>query len=294
MLKKETMYSVIFAVYGLNRKGDTVEERKKVKQDKETYRKLIRRRFEKLFPGKSWDDLSQSEKDVFVYVDIKEDILERYVGDKHKKETITRKIDEKLKTILNERLLVEHNRKKYNKFRTDYYKPEDSDTPKRKAYDKFCEDLTDINCHVPIPSYNEWIQWNEKAISESGTPLRIYDCLNDFYYNSGLENTQVKNNVSQAEVDHVVVEILKNIIEEEWGIEINIPKIRECLTFVKNNEFDEYEEIPDEYNSFLETEKNISKEEQERYIAEKTKYYMYMEMLKNLDFVIKKETADGE
>lgn len=274
MAKKETMYDIIFGVYEL-KKGS--------KGDKEKYRKFITRRFEKKFPNKSWDNISQLEKDIFAYVDVKEDILERYV-DESKKKRIIKRIDEKLKTILNERMLAEHNKKVFNEYRTDYYKPEASETPKRKAYDEFCKDLLDINSHVPIPGYDEWVRRNEKATKENGTPLRIYDFIMDFY-----ANVDSQNEVTQAEVDHVVIEILRKVIEEKWGIEINVPKIRECLSFIKNNEYDEFEEIPIEYDASLETEKNISREEWQKYIASNAQYYKYMTMLRKLDFYSKKD-----
>lgn len=297
MAKKETMYSVIFDIYEL--KDGT-------KQQKETYRKLIKRRFEKFFPDESleehspdesleehsldnrWKKLSPLEKDKFVYIDIKEDIFERYVGDKNKKENISKKIDEKLKTIFEDRVLAEHNKKVFNEYRTDYYNPEDSDTPKRKAYDEFCKDLFDINNLVPRPSYDEWVQWNEKAIKVGGTPLRIYDYIKSYY-----NDLDLQKDVSQAEVDHVVIEILRKFIDEEWGIEINIPKIRECLSFIKNNEFNEFERVATKDDDFLEMRKSISEEEWQKYITNKAQYYNYMEMLRKLDFYVERK-MDGK
>lgn len=286
MAKKETMYDIIFDIYEL--KDDSI-------QKKEKYRKLIKRRFEKLFHWKNWEELSQTEKNTFVYIDLKEDMFHHYVTENTKQKRIAKKIDEKLREILCPEYLMEHNRKNANMFRTDYYKPEDSDTPKRKAYAEFCRDLSAINSRVPIPGFDEWIQQNERArASEQGRGLRIYDYVMDFYYNPGSQNAESKNKVSQTEVDHVVVEILKKKIEEELGIEINIPKIQECLSFIKNNEFEEFEEMPTEYDSSPETEKNISKEEQQKYIEDSNRYFMYLEMLRNLEFVEKKETTGKE
>lgn len=284
MAKEETMYDVIFPVYELDRDS---------KQAKEKYRKLLRGRFEDKFPGKGWDDISQEEKDVFVFVDIREDMFEHYVKDITVQKRVSGRIDEKLRTIFDQRKSVEHNRRIDIMFRTDYYKPEDSDTPKRKAYAKFCKDLSGINGYVPIPEYDEWVQWNERSIKGRGTPLRIYDCIKDYYDSLNAEHSGIKNAVSQPEIDHVVLEILKERIEKKLGFEINIPKIRECLTFIKNHEFDEFEHVPAKAGSELEGGENAGTGERRKEMEDNARYIMYEEMLKKLDFVTEKET-DGE
>lgn len=283
MAKNETMYDVIFPVYELDKDS---------KQEKEKYRKLLRGRFEKKFPRKGWDNISQAEKDVFVFVDIREDMFNYYVTDPAIQKRVLQRIDEKLKTMFSQTMSVKHNRRVDIEFRTDYYKPKDSDTPKRKAYAEFCKDLSNVNRHVPIPEYNEWVQWNERAIKGSGTPLTIHDCVMSFYDSLDSEYARVKNAVSQSEIDHVVLEILKGKFEKELGFEINIPKIKECLTYIKNHAFEESEYVPTEVDSALGGGKNASLEEQQKEMEENARYIMYKEMWDNLDFVTEKETGD--
>lgn len=288
MKKQETIYDYVFEIYGL---------KKHTKALKEKYRKTIRKRFEKFYPGRTWKGLSPAEKVLFACHDIRKEMFQRYFKEatQTEKDTANENIDKKIEEVLrgDSYLLVKHNRNMDNMFEKVYYNPEDSNYAKKKKYEEFCSDLSDINSRISAPGYEEWVNWNKDA-ANGKTPPRLYDYVMSFY--NDMERVDMEYTVQQSDVDHVVIEILKKVIEDklEIKIEIDIPKIKECLFYLHNpNPYyvKESERLPSEFDSFLkgeadsssESKKDISREEQER-LRNDNRYLLYLKMLENLDF----------
>lgn len=262
MAKKETVYDVAFEVYELT-KADV--------NTKHTIRKYIRENLKKTFQGKEWTELSELEKDRFIFIIIRDKMINNYM-DKAKRYRLNRKIDK----ILNERLIrADIEIEKYNdmmsKIYDVYYKESDTDIEKMEAYKQFCNDLSDVNKFISIPTYDEWVIGAK----------RIYDYVMDFTSQTHMESNSEYRPATQSQIDHVIIKMILKIISDKLNMCVNISKIDECLSFLNNFQVEDFEELLHEYNPKL----NLTKDEQNSIIEENKKYMIYKKMLEDLDFL---------
>lgn len=265
---KDSIYDAVFEVYEL---------RYKTLKEKDTVRRFIKRAFKKSFKDRTdWSALSQYEKNYFIYIIIKDTMLARYV--KPIKQSV--KIRQKINNFLSETLFLADNQQaKYNEtmseIHTIYYQDSNSKNEQRKKYKEFCDTLSSINDKVPIPAFEEWLSEN------ASKPLRIYDYIMSFYRE--IEEQYFAGNTpscSQAEVDHVLLQILVKIVAKEHDIEINTSLIEECLSYLNNYHIQDFEPFLAEYDPAL----PLSKEKQHEIIKGNKKYMHYKTMLDNLNF----------
>lgn len=67
MAKKPTIHTDIFAAYQLTNLSN---------EEKETIRHHIRKIMPKEFKGKKWEDIPQIDKDMFIYIDARDYLME--------------------------------------------------------------------------------------------------------------------------------------------------------------------------------------------------------------------------
>lgn len=264
MPKKQTLYSKIFETYELTHADIP---------SKEKIRKYIKRKLKTSFPNKNWDDLSILEQERFVYIEIREKFINDYV-DFHKQNRITNKINRlTADAMLKADMKIREENDEISKVFKTHYKETDSDSDKQDAYNQFCKDMKIFNKHMTIPSYDKWIKdpltiyeyWMYHAI----TPMEIEAYEDDN-----------RLDVPQSEIDSVILKIILPPILKELRLTINIPMIKEALTFIRDFEL-ELEPLTEylvEYDPSL----SLSKARQLDIIEQNKKYFTYKDMLADL------------
>ncbi|WP_026524151.1 hypothetical protein [Butyrivibrio sp. MB2005] len=266
MSKIETVYDVVFEIYGLKQAS---------KPTKEKIRSLVKRHLEKNYAGKTWNELSKIEKDAFVYITIRQKILDKYVdASKHNK--INKRIDDYLKnqfSILESDLALRKHNSIIGAIYEQYYNPDDTESVKREKYQLLCHAIHNKNAKAPTPSFDDWCN----------NPLRPYDYIRTYEESDFYEEDDTIE-ATQAEIDHVILQTLLKEYSSNSNSFIDTDKIKECLTFLKNVPFDVSDnELLDKYDPTI----NLPPEEQERIIQANRRYFAYLKMLKDLDFIKK-------
>ena len=255
MAKKETVYDRVFDLYGL--KSAPTATKAKI-------RKFIRRRLIKAYQTTDWAKLSDREKDYFLYVAIREDMLDNYVDDSKHKKIITT-IDNYLEqTLLYSQMDVQlHNDSVAHIFEKRF-----SESTKEEDYQWLCKTIHAFNERIPCPSFEEW----EKR------PLRPYDYIAS-YENEPPEIKQ-EYEPQQSRIDHIILQVLLKVIKEHIGIEVDTELIEECLTYLDNHEIDQYASRLEKPDPSL----TIPIEEQDKLIRGDLLYTTYKKMLETLSF----------
>lgn len=190
-----------------------------------TFRRTINRHIENAFKeqGKiKWEQLTEQEKDMFLYVFEKDKLFEMARTSNAKKE----KINEKIKDSW---LLESNDIKLHNKKESDYdkqfYDEKQTEEQKKTAYKGLVKafgkyDIRDVS----IPTYDEWVKEHHT--------IREY-CK---YYEEMLiaEDVYDAKQVEESRVDHVLFRTLMKYINEDlFGeVEIDTDMIRRALTFI--------------------------------------------------------------
>lgn len=260
--KEKAIYRYIFGIYSLN-ENPLINTKAK----KEKARKMITRRYLKNFGEKDWQDLLEYEKLQFSCITIKEKMLD-YIDP-----SFENKIEDKINRLLSEYMHeAETTIRKLNTYNEIAFKrfcPEDADDcVKEEAYKEFVETLNEFHPKIEPPSKESWFLHR----------YRIYDCvmnyrdeiMSEILNKSNEEMFPPEQNVTKAEVDHVIVRMLfkeRNAkIKEERGIDLEA--IEESLYIIKNYQifFNEWDMI---------------------YPSEEAKsYFTCKKRLENLDFYL--------
>lgn len=260
-------------------------------KEKDTAQKYLKRTLEKQFPGRKWNELSELEKELFIYFYITDYMIKKCVP-ANKQERIKEKIEAHVSGVyLNAANAIY--REKTLRSRYFYDKPafdaiaDDNEKAKAKkdAYKQFTKALQKVSPDTPVPSLEEWATDNEEA------PKNIKDYeLRHILSHEAVEPEPIKTEpkASQADIDHVLLMTIVKILREQKIADIDVEKIEKCLTFI--NAFHECPIHPLmlRYDADLETGKGgnlkMTKEEQEEYIKRCQDYLYYMGMLDNLSF----------
>lgn len=280
-----SVHKEVFKLYEIaQEKAYTTEARKKVKYKKEKVRKTVNRALNDAFNGKEWNELTDLEQKRFLCIIIKEKILKLYV-DKSKHNRIRQKIDAYADKAFIEAATVLHRYNKQASTLNEYFYSETyNEDEKKKAYNEFCYELQKYNAKIPVPSYDEWVHDNEKALNDLSRPLTIYNYARD-YYNDSYHDTDENEQdyfASQQEIDHIIIKTLL----KELSIKIDVKKIKKCLEAVhamQCRNLGENDELLLEYDDTL----SIDRETQQNMIDENIEYQICQTTLDKLDFVIK-------
>lgn len=260
MAKRKELYEKAFKIYELNNKTDNQEH---------TIRNYIKKKLKKVY-NKEWDKLTQLEQERFLYVIIRQDMLDRYVPEgNHKK--INKKIDKYLSdSLLIEKKLIEEFNQTNDDIRTNYDLSNQTDEAKKERYNHFCNSLNKKSPNTTPPSFNEWCK----------NPISAYSYLNSMY--SEERTSQSSYNVSESEVDHVIIKTLVKALRDKQNIDIDVDLIKECLQY-KNDfcTFDPFDPIQTEVDPNI----NMPKDKQETIINENLEYFRHMRILEALDFI---------
>lgn len=268
MAKKETVHDIVFKVYGLKNADD---------DKKDAIRKYIKRQLKKEH-SYDWEEFNSIEKDTFIYITIRQTMLERYVTDEGKRKKINQSIDNYLnETLLDSIKPLKTYNSKIDALFENHFDSTDCESVMKQKYIHLCNTINKYNPMVPKPSFEEWKRF----------PCRPFDYIESFQHDP-TQYSDTKDYPSQAEIDHVIIRLLLKIVQEKANIEIDVPLIIETLTFLKNFETNNYDSLLNEYDPTI----NIPKEEQDKLIHYNRQYILYKQMLDNLDFIKKKDGTD--
>lgn len=238
-MKHGINYQSIYQTYGLQYKG---------KKFIENVHDCINRVYEKSeYKDKTWQQLSPDEQNSFIYIDIYERMLKNYFPNPEDAQTLEkqRELDYKKQYLAEMNEILSHNRaiKHLYDTRQDYEaRVAEVNMPQNvishKAYNSFRRSLSEFATFQKIelcpPSEEEWLKL------ENG--YRIYDLYMDYLDSSRIHYSTDTIDVTQTEIDHVILLTIMKIIKEKWKKEIDVASIKECLSLVSNSTL-EYTEL---------------------------------------------------
>lgn len=277
-------YEGIFSVYEI-KWGYNKQKKKNAAE------KYLKRALDKCYPGRKWNELSEAERERFIYVHITEYMIEKCVPPNNQK-----RIREKIEAHVSGVYLNAANGiyiEKSLRSRYFYDKPtfdaiaDDNEKAKakEKAYKQFTEAMQKVSTDTPVPSLEEWAADNEEA------PKNINDYeLRHILSHEAIEPEPVKteSKASQADIDHVLLMTIVKILKEQKIADIDVGKIEKCLTSINTFHECPIHPLMLQYDPDLETGKGgnlkMTKEEQEECIKRCQDYLHYMGMLDNLSF----------
>lgn len=262
MAKKPTIHTDIFEAYRLTGLSPNV---------KETIRHHIRKIMPEAFQGKKWEEIPQLEKDMFIYMDARDYLME-YVPEIYRKEVsgrVKRKIRDAFLDVT--AAIRDHNESVSPE---PYFTEGDSEEKKKQAFKRFQKDYLK---HFGEETHMEYEAWanqypdesHSKRASISPFALAVYACeaAEDEEMESML-NPEKASSINRS-VNSTLLNTICQIVEQRFHVTIDKKKIRDCLTFL-------YDYTGNE--GFHEWLPRDEKNENDK------KYEMYRHMLDHLDF----------
>lgn len=277
-------YKLIFDIYELSYVD---------KQKKDAIRQFIKRKLKSYSPLKdkkwvsvesSWDSLSKLERSIFIYIEIRQRMLDDYI-DPSREKRLTKKIDNMVKKLMIQAQSdIESHNDLVDKSFFKFYNHTDTPEQKEQAYNDFSSCLKQIRPAIHIPTFDEWQKDNHK------NPLRIYDYVMNYDEESNhsfnpynhIENEPTS--VSQEQINTVIIQTLLKLLSSEYKIDIDVSLIKDCLNVVNNYQFEEFEEVLGDYDSDL----TISTKEQDEVINKNKEYFLCKNLLDSCAFWSKK------
>ncbi len=269
-MNKKQIYTTICEVYELNGKRDNA-----------SLRRFISRHLKTEYGERTWNELSHIEQQRFTYILMREPLFTYYVQDEKDQKRINKKIEKEIdNTFLDIDIKLNERNDINSRIYVPFYEDNATDEEKEAAYEQFCKDYKTLKEASEPPTYKKWLEQNENKC------LRLYDYIMSESQEETIRDTTENSDSLQSEIDYYTIQTIIKIFKDELGIEINLPRIRECLTFLHNYEAgDEYAEQLIEYDPTL----PLSKEEQNEIISMNRQHIQYQKMCNDLNFYTKKE-----
>ena len=262
MAKKPTIHTDIFEAYRLAGLSPNV---------KETIRHHIRKIMPEAFQGKKWEEIPQLEKDMFIYMDARDYLME-YVPEIYRKEVsgrVKRKIRDAFLDVT--AAIRDHNESVSSE---PYFTEGDSEEKKKQAFKRFQKDYPKHFGKETHMAYEVWAnqypdESHSKRASISPFALAVSAC--EAAEDEGMEamlNPEKASSIRQS-VNSTLLNTICQIVEQRFHVTIDKKKIRDCLTFL-------YDYTGNE--GFQEWLPRDEKNENDK------KYEMYRHILDHLDF----------
>ena len=132
------------------------------------------------------------------------------------------------------------------------------------------------------------MQENERALQRTRKSLRIYDYEKSYEFDHLPDETEGESYVSQQEIDHVILETVLKLLKDKFGFEIDVERIRKCLTIIQEAEMPDQEVIDERLTRYDDT-LPIDRDKQQQIIAGNIEYMQCKIARENLDFIIQKD-----
>lgn len=281
----EEIYGILFDVYELSSGTDKTEEcnvksniRSRLnKTDEYNVKSNIRRRVNQIFGEQAWENISQIEKDHFIYIDMKKYLM-NFVTEENK-DRIEKKIANNLKAPKIVQSMIDHN----NSVSLEpYFNKGDSEEKKRKAFEHYKEDYSIYNNKKdPDITYEEWSQ---------RPSIRPYDLYQQAVLES-YEETEQENSINypirdaaftESEINRYTINTICDVLQKKLGITIDVESIRDCVTYI--HDYDLVHDSADSFQLEYDPKSSIGKKEQEKIINADRKYATCRYRLDHLDF----------
>lgn len=208
--QRRKFYNFIFDLYGIKFTEDN-------KKKRDAYRKTLRKNrgaYAKKYglSNISWDDWSETDKAVFLCYEIKDYMMG--IVDVSQQKSVQSRLDRYMKDKITEgELLFEKRNTAIKKqfSQKQYVDKNMTESQKREAYKRYCEDVNDFQgASVPL-SYEDFLKNPE------------YDIID-----LDRSTLDIKFQYATA-VSNIVQDILIEVLHKEIGLEIDIDKIEQCL-----------------------------------------------------------------
>lgn len=261
MAKKPTIHTDIFTAYKLTGLNANV---------KETIRHHIRQIMPREFKGKKWEEIPQVDKDMFIYIDARDYLME-YVPE-HYKKSVSKSITLKIKDSLLDakKSILEHNE---SVSMEPYFLEGDSEGKKKEAFERYKRDyLKHFGKETDI-KYEEWSNCYPKMYAGKKASMSPFDLA---YSANEMSDDEIEYLVNPERIDSInnmvndtVLMTICQILEKKFSIIIDMKKIRECCAYL-------YDYMGAETHDPL----------LPRYVGDKNdeKYERYSHIMKNLAF----------
>lgn len=261
MAKKPTIHTDIFTAYKLTGLNANV---------KETIRHHIRQIMPREFKRKKWEEIPQLEKDMFIYMDARDYLME-YVPE-HYKKSVSKSITLKIKDSLLDakKSILEHNE---SVSMDPYFSEGDSEEKKKEAFERYKRDyLIHFGKETDI-KYEEWSNCYPKMYAGKKASMSPFDLA---YSANEMSDDEIEYLVNPERIDSInnmvndtVLMTICQILEKKFSIIIDMKKIRECCAYL-------YDYMGAETHDPL----------LPRYVGDKNdeKYERYSHIMKNLAF----------
>lgn len=277
MAKRQIDYDLFIKEYEL---GGITESQK------ESMKRQIRRKLSEVHGEKSWEELSQIEKNFFLYLDMQNYLLE-LLPKGAIRDRIANKIKRKLQPIKVEQIMRDHNDAVSL---TPYFVEGDSEVKKKEAFERYKLDYYSYNKKDPDETYEEWSQ---------SPSIRPYDLYQQAVLKS-FEEAEQENNIdypvrddafTTSEITRYTINIICDVLQKKLGITIDTESLKDCVTFVHEYELghDSSTSLQLEYDP----DSSVGKIEQEKTINADRKYATCRYRLDHLDFW-KDENSDSK
>lgn len=271
MAKKETVHDVVFKLYELKHAPEN---------DKHEIRRINRNALDGDI--KKWDKLSKLDKIELIFFRIRSDVLE-YVDASKRKRIENKLVNELEKTYMIAAPELKAHNSVISAIFENHINALDTDSEKKENYDQLCNAIKKYNPDIPVPTYDEWNDTRDRILLNPPPHcLRAYDYISS-YQDEQLELNDKTIYPTQSEIDHVIIQILLKNYQEQNNVTVDVPLIKECLTFIKN--FDFHADGNDELLTEYDPELAISKEDQDEIIKKNLQYFSYKKLLENLAFI---------
>ena len=264
MKKERSVYDDIFDAY---------EMKKYYSQDeKNTIRHYVRRYIKNYksesIANKPWEKVPQMEKDFLIYIEL-QDYLKGKLHE-NQKSAVERKIAKKAHKLLTN-IHIEENNQAVSK--EPYIRKTDSEEEQRKGYDRYKKDCEKYLKMEPKETFEEFIQ---------GPVIRPYDIFMSAQEESRPVSVvdEAKNRFLTEELQWYITQTICQILKEKLKVTIDIKKIKECLEYLYDHNYDFSEPIPTE----IDPQSPFSEEEQLKLINDIKKISLYQNELDTLNF----------
>ncbi len=278
------------------------KERYKKRQKAETYAdRALKSTYKDKYPNQSacmiWEKLTDYQRIYFACVTIKGKMLSSYTDSSNHQ-----KIEGAINLELGDELYkIGESLEAYNNSRIalhkSYYNENDPESEKRKKHKKFNEALAVISSEISLPSFEDWVNMNKRVADYQKnsnstisypTPFSYYQ---EWYTDEVIKlQTEIEEGTyytpaTDAEIDHVILQVIMSNEKCQSFSDISridVAKIKECVTYLKNYDFDDMDDLPD----------GTGDDQSEDEIWGVRKYFTYRKMLAELDFMNAKEKDD--
>lgn len=272
MAKKRTIYDEVFELYQLQKKDTTFK-----KMIRSAVARMYQKEFDVKYSPEDWNNKAQSDKVIFLCSTIRDYMMKQI--DSSKERIIGKQIDKYLKTtlVLYDKALKKYNAKREKLYDDISFTPYATEEENHQKYNELIDILNQLNPQMPTPKFEDW--------KKQPSPIRPIDYIRSSQFDHENRDDEEYPEIipTDNEVNHIIIQCILKIIEEDFRKKVNIQSIQNALKITKQFEqtADDTEELLREYNSDC----NIDKQEQETIIRANREYIKSKEMLSNLDFI---------